>query len=182
MATGPRSLSPMRATAFRPKRSAASSPSFGAAGTAAGRVSVSTSPKASSRPTVVRSKLAGHPMVVRCCGSRCPPGPRASRSRTGGRGPSPTNLSARDRKRSPMSPNDYDPKEVAALQPESLDQAVAEAVDAFDSAGDLDALGTPHTAHLGPRSPVALARRELGALPPQARADAGRRVHAPLAR
>src|SRR6185312_8846012 len=31
--------------------------------------------------------------------------------------------------------------------------------------------------HLGPRSPVALARRELGALPPQARADAGRRVN-----
>jgi phenylalanyl-tRNA synthetase alpha chain len=81
-----------------------------------------------------------------------------------------------------MSPNDYDPKEVAALQPESLDQAAAEAIDAFDGASDLDALAAAHTAHLGARSPVALARRELGALPPQARADAGRRVNAALSR
>jgi phenylalanyl-tRNA synthetase alpha chain len=81
-----------------------------------------------------------------------------------------------------MSPNDYDPKEVAALQPESLDQAVIEAAEAFDRASDLDALAAAHTAHLGPRSPIALARRELGALPPQARADAGRRVNTALAR
>src|SRR3954449_2678319 len=81
-----------------------------------------------------------------------------------------------------MSPNDYDPKEVAALQPEALDQMAAEATAAFDAASDLDALAAAHTAHLGPRSPVALARRELGALPPQARADAGRRVNAALTR
>ena len=81
-----------------------------------------------------------------------------------------------------MSPNDYDPKEVAALQPEALDQMAAEATAAFDAALDLDALAPAHTAHLGPRSPVALARRELGALPPQARADAGRRVNAALTR
>lgn len=81
-----------------------------------------------------------------------------------------------------MSPNDYDPKEVAALQPEALDQIAAEATAAFDAALDLDALAPAHTAHLGPRSPVALARRELGALPPQARADAGRRVNAALTR
>src|SRR3954451_6321800 len=81
-----------------------------------------------------------------------------------------------------MSPNDYDPKEVAALQPESLDQVVADATDAFDRASDLDELTAAHGAHLGARSPVALARRELGALPPQARADAGRRVNAALTR
>jgi phenylalanyl-tRNA synthetase alpha chain len=81
-----------------------------------------------------------------------------------------------------MSPNDYDPKEVAALQPEALDQMAAEATAAFDAALDLDALAPAHTAHLGPRSPVALARRELGALPPQARADAGRRVNTALTR
>lgn len=81
-----------------------------------------------------------------------------------------------------MSPTDYDPKEVAALQPEALDQAVAQAQAAVDAATDLDALADAHTAHLGPRSPVALARRELGALPPQARADAGRRVNEALAR
>jgi phenylalanyl-tRNA synthetase alpha chain len=79
-----------------------------------------------------------------------------------------------------MSTKDYDPKEVATLQPEVLDQAVAEAVTAFDAAGDLDSLAAAHTAHLGNHSPVALARRELGALPPQARADAGRRVNAAL--
>jgi phenylalanyl-tRNA synthetase alpha chain len=75
---------------------------------------------------------------------------------------------------------DYDPKEVAALQPEALDAAVAAGTDDFTAAGDLEALTHAHTAHLGPRSPVALARRELGALPPQARADAGRRVNAAL--
>src|SRR6478672_11188855 len=79
-----------------------------------------------------------------------------------------------------MSPTDYDPKEVAALQPESLDQVATEATEAFDRAADLDALAAAHTAHMGPRSPVALARRELGALPPQARADAGRRVNAAM--
>ena len=80
-----------------------------------------------------------------------------------------------------MSPNDYDPKEVAALQPEALDRVAEEAAAAFASAADLDELTSAHTAHLGPRSPVALARRELGALPPQARADAGRRVNNALA-
>jgi phenylalanyl-tRNA synthetase alpha chain len=79
-----------------------------------------------------------------------------------------------------MPTPDYDPKEVAALQTEVLDQTVAEAVAAFAAAGDLDALAAAHAAHAGPRSPVALARRELGALPPQARADAGRRVNAAL--
>lgn len=75
-------------------------------------------------------------------------------------------------------PNDsYDPKEVAALQPDQLTQVVADGTDAFTAARDLDALAVAHTAHLGARSPVALARRELGALPPQARADAGRRVN-----
>jgi phenylalanyl-tRNA synthetase alpha chain len=76
-----------------------------------------------------------------------------------------------------MSPRDYDPKEVATLQPEQLDASVRAGVDAFKGAVDLDALTHAHTAHLGPRSDVALARRELGALPPNARADAGRRVN-----
>jgi phenylalanyl-tRNA synthetase alpha chain len=79
-----------------------------------------------------------------------------------------------------MSARDYDPKEVAALQPETLDQDVAVAQAAFDASPDLDALSGAHAAHLGNRSPIALARRELGALPPQARAEAGRRVNAAL--
>jgi phenylalanyl-tRNA synthetase alpha chain len=78
-------------------------------------------------------------------------------------------------------PNDsYDPKEVAALSAVELTATVAAGVDAFGQVRDLDALGVAHTAHLGTRSPVALARRELGALPPQARADAGRRVNEAL--
>ncbi len=79
-----------------------------------------------------------------------------------------------------MSAPDYDPKQVTALQPEELDAAVATAEQAFADAADLEALATAHTAHLGPRSPVALARRELGALPPNARAEAGRRVNEAL--
>jgi phenylalanyl-tRNA synthetase alpha chain len=75
----------------------------------------------------------------------------------------------------------YDPKEVAALQADQLAGAVAAGISSFDAATDLDALAREHTAHLGPRSPIALARRELGALPPQARADAGRRVNEALA-
>ncbi|HTR68923.1 MAG TPA: phenylalanine--tRNA ligase subunit alpha [Mycobacteriales bacterium] len=77
--------------------------------------------------------------------------------------------------------NSYDPKEVAALSEDELAAAIEAGDAAFTQAGDLDALATAHTAHLGNHSPVALARRELGALPPQARADAGRRVNQALA-
>jgi phenylalanyl-tRNA synthetase alpha chain len=79
------------------------------------------------------------------------------------------------------APNDpYDPKEVAALSEAELDAAVTAGRAALTGATDLQALAAVHTAHLGSRSPVALARRELGALPPQARADAGRRVNQAL--
>ncbi|MGB9377055.1 MAG: phenylalanine--tRNA ligase subunit alpha [Mycobacteriales bacterium] len=71
----------------------------------------------------------------------------------------------------------YDPKQVAMLAPQALQDAVGAGVKAFADAGDLDALAAVRPAHLGDRSPVLLARRELGALPPQARADAGKRVN-----
>ena len=75
-------------------------------------------------------------------------------------------------------PNDvYDPKQVALLSADALAEAVAGAEKALTDATDLDALHVAKTAHLGDRAPVSLARRELGALPPQARADAGRRVN-----
>jgi phenylalanyl-tRNA synthetase alpha chain len=74
----------------------------------------------------------------------------------------------------------YDPKQVAALSPESLEAAVDAARKAFGEAGDLEALAAVRPAHLGDRSPVLLARRELGALPPAARSDAGKRVNAAL--
>ncbi|WP_153504726.1 phenylalanine--tRNA ligase subunit alpha [Cumulibacter manganitolerans] len=76
------------------------------------------------------------------------------------------------------APNDnYDPKQVAALSPENLQRAVDAATAAFAAAGDLDALHELKAQHLGDRAPVALARREIGALPPQAKADAGKRVN-----
>ncbi|GGM70683.1 phenylalanine--tRNA ligase alpha subunit [Longimycelium tulufanense] len=71
----------------------------------------------------------------------------------------------------------YDPKEVAALAPEALRTAVEQAQAAFTAAADLDALAVAKPAHLGERSPLLTARREIGALPPAARAEAGKRVN-----
>jgi len=71
-----------------------------------------------------------------------------------------------------------DPVQVATLSGEQLDAAVRQALAAFAAAPDLEALAAAKVAHLGDRAPVLLARRELGALPPQARADAGKRVNA----
>ena len=53
----------------------------------------------------------------------------------------------------------YDPKQVAALSPEALDDAVEAARKAFDAAADLAALAAFRPAHLGDRAPVLLARR-----------------------
>ncbi|HKD98047.1 MAG TPA: phenylalanine--tRNA ligase subunit alpha [Micromonosporaceae bacterium] len=72
----------------------------------------------------------------------------------------------------------YDPKQVALLDPEALADAVAGADKAFAGAADPDALGALKPAHLGDRAPVSLARREIGALPPAAKAEAGARVNA----
>jgi phenylalanyl-tRNA synthetase alpha chain len=70
----------------------------------------------------------------------------------------------------------YDPVSVSLLRPGELDRLRAAALEAVAAAADLGALREVRTAHAGDRSPVALANREIGALPPQARADAGRRV------
>ena len=84
------------------------------------------------------------------------------------------------RGKSPMTyRNDpYDPKQAALLDQAALDDAVAGADKAFAAAGDLDALAALKPQHLGDRAPVSLARREIGALPPAAKADAGKRVNA----
>src|SRR5262245_40969587 len=71
----------------------------------------------------------------------------------------------------------YDPKQVALLDQASLDDAISQAQKAFAGASEIDALTALKPAHLGDRSPVSLARREIGALPPQAKADAGKRVN-----
>ena len=51
-----------------------------------------------------------------------------------------------------------------------------EALAAIAAAADLDALKQVRIEHAGDRSPLALANREIGALPPQARKEAGQRV------
>ena len=70
----------------------------------------------------------------------------------------------------------YDPVEVAALSPEAVEAAVTEALAAFAAATTLEELKAARLAHDGDRSALALANREIGALPPAARAEAGARV------
>jgi phenylalanyl-tRNA synthetase alpha chain len=75
------------------------------------------------------------------------------------------------------APNsDYDPKQVAALGEDEVAQARDAALAAIEAADSLDALKAVRIAHTGDRSPLALANREIGALPPQARKDAGKRI------
>ena len=71
---------------------------------------------------------------------------------------------------------EFDPKQVAALNAEAIEEMVASAVAAIADAGDLEALKAARLAHAGDRSPLALANREIGALPPAAKAEAGKRV------
>lgn len=70
----------------------------------------------------------------------------------------------------------YDPVEVASLQPAEVARMRDEARAAIAAAADLEQLKRARLAHAGDRSPLALANREIGALPPRARADAGKRV------
>ncbi|WP_329178754.1 phenylalanine--tRNA ligase subunit alpha [Streptomyces decoyicus] len=70
----------------------------------------------------------------------------------------------------------YDPVEVEALKPEEIAARLDEALAAIAAAADLEELREVKVAHTGDRSPLALANREIGALPPHAKADAGKRV------
>ncbi len=70
----------------------------------------------------------------------------------------------------------FDPVEVATLSQDNVDAAVSDALTAIAAAPDLDALKEVRLAHAGDRSPLALANREIGALPPQAKAEAGKRI------
>src|SRR5262249_56098560 len=83
-------------------------------------------------------------------------------------------------KQDPMSaPNkQYDPVEVTVLSPDEVAAMRDAALAAIAAAGSLDELKTARLAHAGDRSPLALANAEIGALPPQARAEAGKRVGA----
>jgi phenylalanyl-tRNA synthetase alpha chain len=71
---------------------------------------------------------------------------------------------------------EYDPVEVTPLKAEEVEAMVAAALDAVAAATTLEELKDARLAHAGDRSPLALANREIGALPPQARKEAGQRV------
>jgi phenylalanyl-tRNA synthetase alpha chain len=71
---------------------------------------------------------------------------------------------------------DYDPVEVTPLKPEEVEAARDAALAAITGARDLEELKRVRLEHAGDRSPLALANREIGALPPQARKEAGQRV------
>jgi phenylalanyl-tRNA synthetase alpha chain len=70
----------------------------------------------------------------------------------------------------------YDPVQVTPLDAEHVEAMVADALAAFAAATSTEELKAARLAHAGDRSPIALANREIGALPPQARKDAGARV------
>ena len=72
----------------------------------------------------------------------------------------------------------YDPKAVASLASHEVTRVLDEALAAVTAAGTLEELKAARIAHEGDRAPLALASSEIGALPPEARAEAGRRVGA----
>ncbi len=72
----------------------------------------------------------------------------------------------------------YDPVEVTPLSPDEVTRMRDEAQAAIAAARTLDELKDARIAHFGDRAPLTLANAEIGALPPQARAEAGKRVGA----
>jgi phenylalanyl-tRNA synthetase alpha chain len=71
---------------------------------------------------------------------------------------------------------EYDPVEVTPLQAAELEAARDAAIAAIEAASTLEELKQARLDHAGDRSPLALANREIGALPPQARKEAGQRI------
>src|SRR2546421_9986466 len=77
------------------------------------------------------------------------------------------------------APNkNYDPKATASLASDEVARVLDEALAAVAAAATLDELKAARIAHEGDRAPLSLASSEIGALPPEARAEAGRRVGA----
>jgi phenylalanyl-tRNA synthetase alpha chain len=75
------------------------------------------------------------------------------------------------------APNsDIDPVQVAALSEAAIGNAVAKALEEIKKTNNLEELKQAKTTHLGDKSLIALANREIGSLPPEAKAIAGKRV------
>ncbi|SDQ52034.1 phenylalanine--tRNA ligase subunit alpha [Quadrisphaera sp. DSM 44207] len=68
------------------------------------------------------------------------------------------------------------PDPTVPLGEEDVARAVDDALRAVSDAADLPALKEARLAHAGDRSPLALANREVGSLPPAQRAEVGKRV------
>jgi phenylalanyl-tRNA synthetase alpha chain len=71
----------------------------------------------------------------------------------------------------------YDPKQPSLLSDDALKEAVQHSRALFSAATTLKALTELKPEHLGDRSAVSLARREIGSLQPAAKAEAGKRVN-----
>jgi len=72
--------------------------------------------------------------------------------------------------------SEYDPVEVTPLRADEVASMRDEALAAVAASSTLDELKRARLEHASDRSPLALANREIGALPPQARKEAGMRV------
>ena len=70
----------------------------------------------------------------------------------------------------------YDPVGVASLEPSAIVAMVAAALADIAAADDLDRWKEARLAHAGDKSPLSLANREIGALPPAAKAEVGKRM------
>lgn len=80
----------------------------------------------------------------------------------------------------PVSAPNPDPDQVipGALEPAQVEQSLRLALAAVAATNDSDELKHVRIAHAGDRSPLALANRQIGALPSAAKAEAGKRVGA----
>ena len=75
------------------------------------------------------------------------------------------------------APNsEYDPVEVTPLRADEVTRMRDEALAAIEAADTMDTVKQARIDHASDRSPLALANREIGALQPQARKEAGQRV------
>ncbi|HET9896407.1 MAG TPA: phenylalanine--tRNA ligase subunit alpha [Streptosporangiaceae bacterium] len=70
----------------------------------------------------------------------------------------------------------YDPVAVAALAPAEVQRMTDEAITAINGAATFEELKAARLAHLGGSAPLIVASAEIGALPPEAKSEAGRRV------
>ncbi len=75
------------------------------------------------------------------------------------------------------APNsDIDPVPVAILSEKAINESVANALKAIAESKDIENLKGVKADHVGDKSSIALANREIGSLPPAAKAIAGKRV------